>query len=365
MSCNVFMDKTSLDYTAAEYLRRQESIRFSHARADMARSCISYLSNPLLPISSVLYSMEETARFFSIHNSEDDISNSSHPVTTIFRQNQFLHYSLQNWAPYAAHREAELQDEIITFLSDSDRVGFATLIEYDIAGGNALHIAAYFHLNSIAASPKLDLNEAAYDAPSPLSNMTPLAVALSTENTELAYILAQRPDVDLGMSKTFDGPNAWKILLTNDRRAMSILLRRWCNSKRESYVDGRTLLSYAAELGYHWLAGSILAHSADEMAKRERLIDFTPMWYACSRGRRSIVEMFLELLPQGHLVHLTNNVFYDQDIISGFLKNREESQDYGTCFDLLPAPITTLKGFYYLGLPFLRDRLDCMWICLK
>src|ERR1700722_2308065 len=178
----------SADYTAQEYFERKREAQFPNAQADIAMTCLRYLSFDV----------------FGVYRCDD--------YDTLLRDNPFLDYAARHWGDHAHGQEETVKSLALDFLQDSSKAACAGDVSmarsWDRpANYSGMHVSSFFGLAKIVDYQLK--NGAMADSKSGYGK-SPLSIAAEYGREAVVKLLLARDDVDADSKDSYSWtPLSW------------------------------------------------------------------------------------------------------------------------------------------------------------
>ena len=275
-------------YTTLTYMECSFSSEAATCQADIAMTCLSYLSFDTFASGHCLTYEDLGIRL---------------------RKYPFLIYAARYWAlhAYAAFKAPELEAAAIAFLENtrslscsvqalhilvSDSPGYRQGIP---SNTSAVHLAAYLGFEWALTL----LLQRGYPSDSlDSTGKTPLLYAAGNNHTEIVKLLLERDDVRVDFSNTKSPAQACGTPLSfASMCGHDVVVKMLMNHKNVSVnfklTDGTTPLMSACTLGHETVVGLLLGHQNIELNAVNHM-GRTALLLAISRGHDAVVKLLLE-----------------------------------------------------------------------
>jgi ankyrin repeat protein len=279
-------------YTTQEYFDGIMSDRFANAEADIANTCIAYLSFECFAtgICTTDQDLKQRLALYPLYN-----------------------YAARNWGFHASMAPIEKIPSVITLLQKEANVLAAAqvmMIGQPYSGATrhsqrkgkqitGPHLAAYFGLRDAMA--KIIANGQPPDEKDGYGQ-TPLSYASERGHEAVVKLLLEIPGVECRQADE-DGRSPLSYAAENGHTAVVQLLLRAPSCGINNWdIDGRTPLSYAAAQG-HAAIVEMLCDVTSVNADICHLFGRTPLSFACEGGHESVVEIILTHVHRGSMIN--------------------------------------------------------------
>jgi ankyrin repeat protein/nucleoside phosphorylase len=262
-------------YTTQEYFVQTKQEWVSNAHAEIARSCITFLS----------FDVFETGYRLT----ENDLS--TRLETTVL-----YGYAVETWGYHARNSPIENNRLILDFLQDTSKVSVCSqamvylknsYLEYAETKMTGLHLAAYFGLDKLTSrilEQKADVNCQDQYGQTPLS-----FAAENGHDAVVQLLLEQKADIN---SKIRDGQTPLSLAATNGHKTLVQLLLEHTADVDCQDQSGQTPFSFAAENGHDAVVQLLLERNS--CINTLDIFRRAPLSLAARNGHNSVVKLLLE-----------------------------------------------------------------------
>jgi ankyrin repeat protein len=260
-------------YTTQEYFERTWTSWFPNAQADIAITCVTYLS----------FDTFETGFCPTVKD-----------FATRLQLNPLYDYAARNWVHHTRLASTEVEQLIVGFLESGAKVsassqammafGIHPPYRWPILG---VHLAAYLGLTEVVIA----LLKNGHDPdPKDNSNRTPLSWAVEGRHEAMVTLLVEE-GAELE-SKDNDGgtPLSWAAKYGSEV-IVKLLIEKGTDLESKDN-NGRTPLSWAAEYGHEAVVKLLVEKGAELESKDNN--GQTPLLWAAKYGSEAVVKLLVE-----------------------------------------------------------------------